>query len=244
MIELPILFSAPMVRAILSGQKTVTRRVVKVPQIPEATTEFEGSPDHAFSAVAQRHRRWGFCVFGETERAVADQLASYCPYGKPGDRLWVREAWLPDPDRDHDAWDDHHCTAYEWDGCGGKIKDVPPAMQKPEHCIYREGWSGTDLIWRPSIHMPRWASRILLEVTAVRVERLREISEEQARSEGISPLSTGRFHCGHDEEGQITSKSPVTAFAWLWGSINGEGSWAENPWVWVVEFKRVELADV
>lgn len=73
----------------------------------------------------------------------------------------------------------------------------------------------------------------------MRVERLQHVSEEQARNEGISPLPCGRFHCGHDEQGQVTSKSAITAFAWVWNSINGEGGWAANPWVWVVEFKRV-----
>lgn len=191
----PILFSGPMVRAIIEGRKTVTRRIAKPVKHPDLGNIYtpgalvlENEPQHVI------------------ERA--------CPYGQPGDRLWVRETFAVYGDE--------------------KMAAIHYRADRP-HDVGRKGMG-----YKPSIHMPRWASRILLEITAVRVERLQSISDEQARAEGISPLSTGRFHCGLDEEGQITSKSPVTAFAWLWNSINGEGGWAENPWVWVVEFKRLE----
>jgi hypothetical protein len=203
MTERPILFSGPMVRAILDGRKTVTRRVVK-------------------GAAA----KW---LIDFTPEFVADRANDLCPYGMPGDRLWVRETWmdLRGTGVEHRPTPDSPLQRYAYGA------DSPPGSASDEA---RKDFG---LKWRPSIHMPRAASRLLLEITAVRVERLQDISEKQALAEGISPLSSGRFHCGHDEEGQITSKSPVTAFAWLWNGINGEGSWAENPWVWVVEFKRV-----
>ncbi|MDB5997217.1 MAG: hypothetical protein JWP42_4353 [Pseudomonas sp.] len=219
--ERPILFSAPMVRAILEGRKTVTRRPVK-------------------GIALEWLRPEGF-----TPEYTADPQNSLCPYGNPGERLWVRETWLPDPDADHEAWDEHTDTYVSWSGCGSRIDGVPPALRKPEHCIYREGWDGTDLVWRPSIHMPRWASRILLEITGVRVERLNDISEDQALAEGversnakhsIEPFRNYLHPCmasGHNKS--IARASFMT----LWQSINGLESWDVNPWVWVVEFKRL-----
>ena len=202
--ERPILFSGAMVRAILSGQKTVTRRPVKRLALQWLDDGFEPS-------------------------FVAHPDNAMCPYGQPGERLWVRESFAdlrgtgiehrPDPD--------------------GPLQRYAFAADSPPGSASDEARKDFGIKWKPSIHMPRWACRTLLEITAVRVERLQDISEQQALAEGISPLSSGRFHCGYDEEGEVTSKSPITAFAWLWNSINGEGGWAANPWVWVVEFKRV-----
>lgn len=126
-------------------------------------------------------------------------------------------------------------------------EDGPDAFKKPGFCAYRAtdtldavDSDGNDLGWRPSIHMPRWASRILLEVTGVSVERLQDISEEDAAAEGIS--DGGCLNCGEPEPCGCADPKPDArdAFARLWHSINGEESWHANPWVWVVEFKRVE----
>lgn len=215
--ERPILFSAPMVRAILEGRKTVTRRVIKPVRGYEENSTCR--PDKA----AANHSVWWH---GKFETCGVMQ---HCPYGQPGDRLWVRETWLPDPDADSEAWDDHTDTYVSWSGCGSRIDGVPPALRKPEHCIYREGWAGSDLVWRPSIHMPRWASRILLEITSVRVERLQDITPNDCVKEGawlIEDVALGRGHEAHQ------------AFADLWNSTGG--NWGENPWVWVVEFKQVK----
>ncbi|MNZ18479.1 hypothetical protein D3C78_354920 [compost metagenome] len=230
--ERPILFSGPMVRAILEGRKTVTRRTVKGNQIPEENAS-ESDPVLRWTAVAQNDSRYGFIVNGSTATECAQELAKFgrCPYGQPGDRLWVREAFLPDPDADHRSWANWTETYVSWSGCGSRIDGVPPALRKPEHCIYREGWSGGELAWRPSIHMPRWASRILLEITAVRIERLTDISYEQARAEGYPA----------DREAE-TGGSDLDAWLWfrsLWKEINGPTSFDANPWVWVVEFKMV-----
>jgi hypothetical protein len=135
-----------------------------------------------------------------------------CPYGQPGDRLWVREAWSRD--------EEDGALFYRADvGTGNEADDW-------QRNIY-EGASGYR--WKPSIFMPRWASRILLEVTAVRVERLQDISEADAIAEG-APWAA----CGAPQEG-----SHKAGFAQLWESINGPNSWDANPWVWVIEFKRV-----
>jgi len=207
--ERPILFTGPMVRAILGGSKTQTRRIVK-PQ-PELWAPI--------GAILN--------VQGGFVDSVGAPIA--CPYGQPGDLLWVRETWLEDPE-DDGTW---HYTQYM--GCkGSPLSDIPRKFQKPEHCIYREGWDGHDLVWRPSIHMPRWASRILLEIASVRVERLQGISEADARAEGVTIEDRHmRGYCA----GELLPPS-IRAYRDLWESINGAGSWEANPFVWVVEFRR------
>lgn len=231
--ERPILFSAPMVRAILEGWKTVTRRPVKGFQIPTEDTSIPTGDRYRWSAIGQRDPRYGFCVFGSTEAECAKELEVYapCPYGKPGDRLWVRETCLINDFRD-----------------GG----VPEDERADCQIIYRAdgtpNWEGEEELirWRPSIHMPRWASRILLEITDVRVERLQDISGAQAIAEGIVgvafrpddgwPICTG-YMVGPDDGKTSLETTAAKAFAGLWDSVGGD--WNANPWVWVVEFKRV-----
>lgn len=224
--ERPIPFSGPMVRAILEGQKTVTRRAVK--------PQFMSAPVDVIDGVPSWDRPANYA--GEV--TMNTQHGKPCPYGKPGDRLWVRETWLEDPENDG-TW------AYtQYMGCkGSPLSDIPKRFQKPDHCIFRASWKGPDMLWRPSIHMPRWASRILLEISDVRVERLQDISEDQAEAEGIEGCIPG---CPgpYDEHGNpecdcmnLTYKQSFQAF---WESINGRKSWDANPWVWVVEFKRIQ----
>lgn len=130
-----------------------------------------------------------------------------CPYGQPGDRLWVRETWAAPHSCDH-----------------LKPSEVGPEWRRIHYAATESlGW----LIKRPSIFMPRWASRITLEITGVRVERLQAISEADAKAEGSSLVSGSYSHRGWFRE--------------LWGEINGPGSWEVNPWVWVVEFRRLEV---
>lgn len=183
MSERPILFSGPMVRAILEGRKTQTRRVVKGIALdwlrPDGfTPEFTASPEN-----------------------------SLCPYGNPGDTLWVRETWGP----------------FE----GGFIyrADEGPNV-KPD-----------DGRWHPSIHMPRDASRLSLLIKSVRVERLQEISEADAFAEGVG------HYVDSGAAGEATPDGARTArewFAQLWDTINAKSHpWASNPWVWVVEFEKI-----
>ena len=183
--ERPILFSAPMVRAILDGRKTQTRRIVK-----------------------QKHLPFLENITGNFLDGKWDQRPF--PYGKPGDRLWVRETFC--------YHDDLAMYLY-------KADDV------------------TCCKWKPSIHMPRIASRILLEVVNVRVERLNDISEEDAIAEGINLPSpyVGIGMDGEVIESETISWMPSDYYKELWESINGPGSWDLNPWVWVVEFKILEV---
>ncbi|BBP60419.1 hypothetical protein [Pseudomonas sp. St316] len=200
--ERPILFSAPMVRAILEGRKTVTRRAVKGVGL-KWLEEF-------------------------TPGYVADPANSLCPYGLPGDRLWVRETWVADAQLDAVA--------------PRELSQGEPILYPADGAVRQ---SGCSMIspgkGRPSIHMPRWVSRILLDITEVRVERLQEISEEQAKAEGVRLMRDGSG-TWVSREGPGRLVTPWTtakeAFGDLWNSINGTDAWDANPWVWVVEFKR------
>ena len=211
MTERPILFSAPMVQAILDGRKTMTRRVVKLPgwaQECNEDNEFEldGNPP------------WPHAIARKT--GCLAPLTS--PYGQPGDRLWVREAWrvgaLSDNLPPRDINPKTNTVFYEADG------------NAPE-------WVGR---YRPPMFMPRWASRITLEITAVRVERLNEISEQDAVAEGIAIRRSayGIFECQLPDGKTHFDDSATDLFRKLWESINGPGSWAINPWVWAMELKR------
>jgi hypothetical protein len=200
MTERPILFSAPMVRALLAGTKTQTRRAVK----PQPVQQREGWSWWS-KALGAGHLH-------TAADAMVRLMEPYCPYGAPGDRLWVRETWARD---DEDA-----ALFYRADvGTGNEADDW-------QHNI-DVGASGYR--WRPSIHMPRAASRITLEITAVRVERLQDISEADAFAEGIPG------NLLHRAQGWAPR-----AYRLLWEQINGAGSWDANPWVWVVEFRRAK----
>lgn len=216
--ERPILFSGPMVRAILEGQKTVTRRAVKDTGLYAIDAAIHGDE------VAQR------------ERAA---LATRCPFGQPGDRLWVREAWHVGKPHDNTAPADilppllaegrgitvlYDAGGWKSFGPAGREEQIYPDNQPlPD-------WAGKG---RPSIHMPRAFSRILLEITDVRIERLQDISLQQVRAEGCEVREFWLFGADAEQRQQIGAR----VFAHLWTDTGGD--WDANPWVWVVEFKRV-----
>lgn len=223
----PILFSAPMVRALLDGRKSQTRRFVKLPRKHSWGTGYDGQ------IIFDDGSAFG----GELS---VDELS--CPYGQPGSRLWVKEThafiWegehAPESKRDclieYRAETNGKCFAGDWPEEERDNEDRPK--------------------WKPSIFMPRWASRILLEITAIRVERLQDISEADAIAEGATFTDFGKNRFGQQHNGWRCDRVPVNAgdalgsarFAYgnLWESINGACSWDANPWVWVIEFKRIE----
>ena len=207
--ERPILFSAPMVRAILEGRKTVTRRTVN-PQ-PRLT---DGS------GFAWKGHLFG-C--GSDDRETARNFSKHCcPHGKPGDRLWVRETWA----RVGNCDPGYLTFAATYPAC------LPPELENIP--------AASEIRWRPSIHMFRRDSRILLEITDVRVERLQDITEEQAKAEGVR-LYTDHAELGdwwHVEGIETYSADPRKSFELLWSSVGG--NWKANPWVWCVSFRRVE----
>lgn len=198
--EKPILFKGDMIRAILEGRKTQTRRIAK-------NVVFDSKFRSKWKAV---HKHTEVAI--DTPPAM---LGDVCPYGQLRDRLWVREAhaFVPMPA--------YRCST-------GIYQKVNPSDDY-EACVYRENFDrARSFPWRPSIHMPRWASRITLEITDVRVERLQDISIEDAKAEG----SPTHGHSG----AEISARK---GFRHLWGRINGHESWDANPWVWVIKFKRI-----
>lgn len=219
--EKPIIFKTEMVRAILDGRKTQTRRIIKI-----------DSPTLEFDAV---NPPWPTCEF--SDGSGFNKVP--CKYGQPGDRLWVRESFQYD-----------------------KYPTGPLMSDERTVCVYRADvpYEMNCDKWKPSIHMPRWASRITLEITNVRVERLQDISEEDAQAEVISrQIAHGqelgwRNYLWHGDHGQYglgnkksdawpwqysTYKDAKGCFSSLWELINGPGAWDKNPWVWVIEFKKV-----
>jgi hypothetical protein len=214
--ERPILFSAPMVRAILEGRKTQTRRVCK-------PAEREN-----LSFVVD-------CLDGKFGDEEGDVIFK-CPYGKSGDRLWVRETWSVEFDGGHSFKSDDEYERYESYSIHFKAGGNSTVIERDYHDKLLTRLFDTQRgDWRPSIHMYRWASRIDLEITGIRVERLQDISEEDAQAEGIVYCDNGSFDGGGPAMGPTASH----AYMRLWNSINGQRSWEANPWVWVIEFKRV-----
>jgi len=201
--ERPILFNADMVNAILSGRKTQTRRIVK------PTKDRNGSGCHLAPCE----------IAGE----VNGGDYALCPYGQPGDRLWVRENFLYLMHGDVTAGDIKYCAS---------IDSRSAAGSKNPGYWWRK---------RPSIHMPRWASRITLEIVSVRVERLKQISERDALQEGIGLVLADNWP-DPKAMSEAVAKSRRAGFKLLWESINGSDSWDTNPWVWVVEVKRAEAS--
>ncbi|WP_241723043.1 morphogenetic protein [Raoultella sp. HC6] len=199
--ERGMIFNAEMVRALLDGRKTQTRRIIK--------NQREGgswSVQLAKNPCIPRHTHdWWL------PNATQPYSALICPFGAIGERIWVRETW----------------ARYNID-------------QRSQDMAYRattpEDWPDGGR-WRPSIHMPRWASRILLEITDVRVERLNSISEEDAQAEGMELTGWRPTYSDPDSGGEVWT--PYDNFAQLWESIYGEESWKANNWVWVIEFKVV-----
>lgn len=229
--EHPILFNGPMVRAIMEGRKTQTRRVVKTQRTsgPHQIDDLVGSPD-----------------------AIAAFIRHKCPYGVPGGRLWVRETWADVNTEEGPALmyraDNHvipwrsFCTEFGPDLGSGPSMDYEkyPGNYTMWWSDLQNGEDGHS--WRPSIFMPRWACRIMPEVVDVRVERLQEISEGDVKAEGIKHDP----ECGYqiatgDYRGSLT-RSASLAFWALWDSINKKRGfgWDTNPWVWVVEFRKCE----
>lgn len=200
--ERPVIFNGEMVCAILDGRKTQTRRVIKNQRMGDSW-----SVKPAESPLYERHSHDWWLPTGTKPYSALP----VCPFGQVGDRLWVRETFA--------AFD----ADWKHPGKPHDLKDGPwPNVVYPASVA-----KIPDGTCRPSIHMPRWASRIMLEITAVSVERLNDISEEDAKAEGAPT------------ELCIIGEKHYMGFRTLWKSIYGEENWRTNPWVWVIEFKRV-----
>jgi len=208
--ERPILFSGPMVRAILEGRKQQTRRVIK------HRHAFKLHPDKITVERLAELRNAPVSIPVADEPDAVAYLRDVCPHGQPGDRLWVRETWYCDVSLANET-ERLECLYYRADG---ECCDVIPECQCADVGKVR---------WRPSIHMPRWASRITLELTGVRVERVQDIGDQDALWEGVP---VGGQHGG----------DLVKTFHKIWDELNAKRGfgWDVNPWVWVLEFKVLE----
>jgi hypothetical protein len=189
--ERPILFQTEMVKAILEGRKTQTRRVVKNIELKE------GKVSGKVNFTYQKNKRYeaGINVSPENLNLPFTGIVDLCNYGKPGDLLWVRETWC------------FNGTYY----------------------IFKSDHESMPFRWKTSIHMPKSAARIWLMVEDIRVERLNDIREDDARNEGVLPSLISTSH--------TVGLSCKYSFAVLWESINGKESWNSNPWVWVIQFR-------
>lgn len=219
----PILFSAPMVKALLAGTKTQTRRVIKpqpVRQLPneKPLASPSGEPWTIKRDLGwrwQRSKNWSCFVADNADAPFAEYLAEHCPYGCRGDRLYVRESFCENYFGDAQPGTLKHGYKADWDDCAA---DVVPRPR-----------------WTPGIHMPRRCSRITLEVTSVRVDRLQNISEEDAKAEGVDSVSRATV----PRDCTLWHRDD---FATLWDIINAKRGfpWAGNCWVWCVSFRRLQ----
>jgi hypothetical protein len=270
----PILFSAGMVRAILDGRKTQTRRKMKVQPWPDATVEV--GPYHPHRIDRNGESQPGPATFGaiwdHQDIVNGGDAGLRGPYGAPGDLLWVRETfcahWCEPP---RDAPQSYRIVT------GDKlppIKQENGDLYQPVSSDIMTIWYGAEsdkpfhMAWKPSIHMPRWASRITLRITDIRVERLHDITEDDARAEGCEARPfPGPWWQGYRDlgDGQLIHQQAIgeTAPDWMiepkqmpptpwldrsarggfrsiWMGLHGPGAWDANPWVWVVAFERVK----
>ena len=221
--ETGLMFKAPLVRAILSGQKTQTRRVVK-------WRDLQKGLNLGLSGLRAAKTANGWVLESDSRSSSEWRCKpTLCPMGQPGDRIYVRETWQG-PLMSTKEWEEHYFSNKD---------ELPSKFKTPAYCKYAaDGGAPPEFTtmddetvarWKPSIHMPKWAARIWLEVTGVRVERLLEISEADAETEGI-----GFLREVPDADETLTAKQ---LFECLWDSTGGD--WAANPWVWVIDFKRI-----
>lgn len=228
--ERPILFSGPMVRAILEDRKTQTRRAIGAlsKRFPFQNLGRFGAP---YSGEMDDPYSWGWPYAEDGSHMSLSQWMTNCPYGVPGDRLWVKETYAiveVDGSRVYLARAERMPagkTLADTDGGLEEFRVSPEIAAWARERVDRERW-------KPSIFMPRWATRILLEVLSVRAERLQSISIGDCFREGVDDrgiLAADPAHLGWARDEYIS----------IWETINGQGSWVKNPWVWVVEFKKI-----
>lgn len=226
--EIPLLYSTPMVQAILQGRKTMTRRLAAVPVGDHHGIDIMDW--HLSKHPYQEDGKWLYRVQSEVDDSDTFDLKP--KYGKPGDFIWVRETWgvgcRPDP---FQGWVD----GIEYKADEKYIDDIESLpLHLYEGFDYSKYEGGG---WRPSIHMPKAIARIWLRVTDVKVERLQDISEDDAIAEGVEKINDGAFPYKHYGGSTASCADAKTSFRTLWLEINGDESWDLNPFVWVISFE-------
>jgi hypothetical protein len=225
----PILFQPEMVRAILDGRKLMTRRVIN----PQPYKRTKGGHAWMWKRADGRHIPNGpRSVCGGSLETVISSIAEYCPFGQAGDRLWVRETWVSSayghlpPNESGDL----------------RIEYIADRGVQYFHAAKEDGsvrFRTRERVKRPSIHLPRWASRITLEITGIKVERLQDISEEDAAAEGLE--TNGICFKDYSKHGSaICNQTARSSFFTLWEKIHGEEAWDKNEWVWAISFRRIK----
>lgn len=229
----PVIFNSEMIRALMEGRKTQTRRPIK-PQPPKESTLHRYYGDESPRPALKNTFGWFMPAAGDLWPCNDDDRIS-CPFGKVGDLLYVRETWGVADKWIHDCETNPPRTiAYKADQ---EIRNFDPP-----YIVDTEPWGWSHMKWRPSIHMPRWASRLTLRITDVRVERVQDITEDDAKAEGIINCSTDLCDSStgyYDYENQTCYvRFPSQSFSTLWNSIYN--NWDQNPWVWVIKFEVIK----
>ena len=231
--ERPLVLTTEEVNAVLAGHKTQHR-------VPALASDQITAGYKVCYGVANGH-----VVFtkDESDKSFVDDgyISIECPFGKVGDRLWVQEDFIPDPPAGHDAWEDEDSVTnyFQWDGCGSKLSEIPNRLRTSEHVIYKAGQDNPDsMMWFNALQMRKWASRLLLEITDIRIERVQDITVINAQAEG-SPLQISTTYFAspfHKACGEI-----MEWFKGYWNNKQSKmSSYEANPWVWVIEFKKVD----
>lgn len=223
--ERPIIFSAPMVRAILDGRKTQTRRVIKSPARNMQKQGHEVIKRNPDNDPWYKDYIWSMRVDGGSWADYKhERFLQLCPYGAIGDKLWVRETF--GSSIRNLGGTPHEKLVYKADN------------PNEAYCYSSEG-AEIPIKWKSPIFMPRWASRITLEITNLRVERVQDISCDDANAEGVQAWVESFANREIYHENGNLKGYPVTAYKRLWEQINGAGSWDANPWVWIIGVKRI-----
>jgi hypothetical protein len=250
--ERPLVLTTEEVNAVLAGHKTQHR----MPLSSQPCIDNNGRQILIINGVCVSEFNTNHRPFDEAVKRILPRTTA-APYSI-GDRLWVQEDFIPDPPAGHDAWEDEDSVTnyFQWDGCGSKLSEIPNRLRTSEHVIYKAGQDDPDsMMWFNALQMRKWASRLLLEITDIRIERVQDISEDDALSMGLSRLTkdSGRTYKyglpdkdgfpGNDDYGWHWSEWDAdhkVAFARYWESMQGKGAWDRNDWVWVIEFKKVD----
>lgn len=222
----PLLMSGQMVLPTLDLSKTNTRRLRGLERINE-------NPDDWLHPNYVDGLYGGWFFYHKTQ-PLYDTIK--CPYGRKGDQLWIKETYMPDPPDDgtwsYVGWQDDKI-----------LRDLPERFKTIEHVIWKATWNNKEHAlrgWKPSIHMPKWASRITLEIEDIYPERLQDISEEDAIAEGCKMINGFPEEQDHPKCGKVGWDSAKEWYSDLWEKINGEGSWNKNYWVWRIQFRRIK----
>jgi hypothetical protein len=248
--EKPIIFQGVNVTSILAKLKTQTRRLITPAPHPLNGPIYGTGFTHAKGDYIWKVRKSDNYGTVSNKPNGPDGWVENCPYGKVGDVLWVREAWFPDAPRDG-TWGD-----VQFYGCGATpLSDIPKEYRKPAHVLYQADGKYDLKGWKSPIHMPRWASRISLTLTEIKIHRLNDMSEGDAINEGVFELDDdwisqhfpeyAKAHSDWRQSGKQgkppLGPTPLARFKALWDSIHGEEAWNKNPWVWALTFKLLEV---